>query len=266
MSILVQELGQRVPGENEDGTSENSGIDGERPDSAEPTAADASLALVEGENKEGEGEEWATAEAPWGRIEGEPRIAYEQFLVYREMRGERSLWGMYRGVKGKPSAITLRKYYDKWDWKTRVLAWDRHVRTKRDIELVEVARSEGKRQVEIAASILTVAQRYFQELLRRSERGAFEKLDTATLLGTWPSATRALQTATQILRLIAREPTERLEVAGNVVGYGDMRVDLTRLNDGQIAEMLAALGQLPQSDDVPILEGHAEVIETNGGG
>src|SRR5215469_16904101 len=82
---------------------------------------------------------------PWEQRDGESMPAYLAFVVYRDMRGERSIDAAYRASRGpqvgtKRASGRFKDWSQKYDWKERAEAYDayleRKIRAKLEDEMV----------------------------------------------------------------------------------------------------------------------------------
>lgn len=138
---------------------------------------------------------------PWEKQDNESPQSFEAFSTYRNMGPERSLSKLAKEI-GK-SAGLMARWSAKYDWQKRIEAWDRHLDTQTQEELVLERKQTARRHLMISAHL----QEAVLERLIGSHRVA--KLDLSKL--TASDLVRMTALAKQIDDLTLGNPTERTE-------------------------------------------------------
>ena len=91
----------------------------------------------------------------WDQKLGESAKAYEAFCVYRDLGSERSI--LKAAQKLLKSEGTLKRWAGRWNWTSRVDAWDTHISeqaTKQaEKAAIEAKREMDKRQITVCSSM-----------------------------------------------------------------------------------------------------------------
>ncbi len=156
----------------------------------------------------------------WERQPGEHRVAYANFVAYRDMGPARSL-SKTSDLIGK-SRGTLQEQSAHYRWVARAEAWDRHQENERRHEQRRAVREAAERHAAVAGAMLGKVV------------GRLQNLDTTALsprdLAYW------VEVATKVQRQALGEP-ERLEITGKDGGP----IEVAQLSDEERRERLAAL-------------------------
>lgn len=106
-------------------------------------------------------------EHPWKQRTRERAVAYEAFIVYRDLGSDRSLANVGKTL-GKSLALCSRWSFT-WDWVGRAKAWDIHLQSERDKAALAEARKWEERRIQAREANFDMAQRLRErasELLR----------------------------------------------------------------------------------------------------
>lgn len=109
----------------------------------------------------------------WNQQEGESDAAYASFKQYRDMERRR--------VADCPNG---RNYSNRWSWRERVEAWDRHLADKEANELVRYRIAMGQRHRALGRKALEKAEMWLDSLdegriSRMSANGIVQMMDVA---------------------------------------------------------------------------------------
>lgn len=111
---------------------------------------------------------------PWDMQEGEPKEAFDAFVVYRDMPS-RSMRDVAK-ILGK-SRGSISRHMGKWSWTSRCAAWDREQdRVKRDADL-KAATEMGQRHATEAATLQDTLLMPAREIARRWKKRMDEDPD-----------------------------------------------------------------------------------------
>lgn len=205
----------------------------------------------------------------WQRTPEETDWEYALFLRYRDLRPlDRSVRNLERILKDEylhhpeiPAAPRspfhqgkLLELSRKFSWAERAAAWDAFLQRERDLSIIAAARASSEEAVRLAQDSLAAAQKFYDILKSRLEKGALEKADLATLLKVWPTALRAMQSAFQIMRLAGGQSTENVALSGRVLHLDGTDLSLEKLSDEQLRAARAVISRL-------IAEAPAEAAE-----
>jgi hypothetical protein len=103
---------------------------------------------------------------PWERLEDESSHAYQAFIAYRDAT-KRSLQSVHSHVTISTSIGQLHTWSNRYNWKDRALAWDRHVSAKRDARILTKLTSERSK---LALKRLTARSLAVNQALRTLEK------------------------------------------------------------------------------------------------
>ena len=103
---------------------------------------------------------------PWDRLEDESSHAYQAFLAYRDA-AKRSIRSVQDHVCISISVYQLHTWSNRFNWKERALAWDRHVSAKRDARILTKLTSERSK---LALKRLTARSLAVNQALRTLEK------------------------------------------------------------------------------------------------
>lgn len=103
---------------------------------------------------------------PWDRLDDESSHAYTAFLAYRDAV-KRSLRSVQGHVSVSVSFQQIHTWSNRFNWKERALAWDRHVSAKRDARILTKLTSERSK---LALKRLTARSLAVNQALRTLEK------------------------------------------------------------------------------------------------
>jgi hypothetical protein len=200
---------------------------------------------------------------PWDILPTEGPDQYAAFLRYRDTPPlQRSFEDLARalgdemGFHKSPNRDTLRTWARRANWLGRCAAWDQFLRQERDAKIIAMASEEGERIAEVARRQLKAAERFITALEARLNAGALDRADLATLIKSWPSATKAYEAAFKSLRVLSREPTEQLRIEGHVEVRPVSPFDWDRVSSDQLRRAREALKKLMSEGPVePMVDG-----------
>lgn len=140
---------------------------------------------------------------PWERQEGESTVAFEAFMLYRDLGHGRS--GREVGEKLAKSGTLMKRWSAQWDWIERAGLYDDE-KDRETMAILRKGRAEMARQDVILAKAL------------KSKVALWIKGVDAADVKKWRpgEAARALEVASKLERITRGEPTERTEIDARI--------------------------------------------------
>jgi len=162
-----------------------------------------------------------TKAKPWEQQPEEPSKAYQQFVLYRDMM-HRSL-AKLATLQGRKSVRSCEKLSHKYQWRNRVLAWDkeqdRRLRALQTSDIEEM----NSRHVRLGIGMQSAVVKELQSLVNRVDEAAKAATKKAVEEGLDPAKAHhaPVLTVNELIRLsehginlerLARgEPTEKID-------------------------------------------------------
>lgn len=146
---------------------------------------------------------------PWERQPNEPDDAWEVFVSYRDRGSARRIDGLF---PGKSTMQQRRDWYQKWDWRARVSAYDAYV---------DEAKLEAK--IKLMANKEIDANRDLLEKLQRFELLLSRELDKALLSAE--SSDMPMLSAAELIKLMEKYAMLRRLIAGQTTSNDGSSTD-----------------------------------------
>lgn len=159
----------------------------------------------------------------WSRRSGEPGMAYDAFLIYRELGPTRTSTEVARIVSKQSSLI--RKWMGKWEWQMRCALWDEKMLARRDEAALGEAAAMGRRQAQLGMQL---------------QEKAKERLGTMQPAELSPQDTIRMATAGAELERTARGE-EKGEAGGNIIFNITMKAPPKWAPAGMVKEISKAI-------------------------
>jgi PBSX family phage terminase large subunit len=125
---------------------------------------------------------------PWDQMEDEPNRWFQRFSAYRLLGPGRSIEEVFRrereakNGKAKRASSTWNKNTQKWNWKSRALAWDQHLNNLAEAEKEAAWRSKIMGETEALARMSEFGRNDMRQFFKASERWTEEPLPSEEIL------------------------------------------------------------------------------------
>lgn len=97
----------------------------------------------------------------WDRLEGETSLAYEWFCRYRDMGPDRSMTKVVQSCnKGATYKGQLAKWSLKFDWVSRVMAYDQYMEGQKRLNFEDEQMKAIREQVQLSNQVMEVLLRH----------------------------------------------------------------------------------------------------------
>jgi len=114
----------------------------------------------------------AGSAAPWDRHKGESGKAHAAFLIFRDLGPDRTLRDVAR-QRGCHISL-VRRWSAKWEWTSRVRAWDEGVNREAEASLRQQRKAAVERRIQDIERLEKLCRAFLNGLVRRDESGQLQ--------------------------------------------------------------------------------------------
>lgn len=194
---------------------------------------------------------------PWEKQPQETDQAFAAFKEYRDLGLERTIPKAVQALGKKPNYLsTCEAWSQRWGWRLRVDAWDKHVDQKERTAALTEAAKKAKQKLGFAEAMWMTAMRglsmwneYFQEFNEKQKERKSNNDDLAVPPISPGEVQRLAEAGIKLALLLEGKPTEIGEQRHQVT-VDDRRKEIQKIiNDKRVRDAMRVVAEASEGYD-----------------